>query len=453
MGKQKIFILGICLSVFIIVLGILPDLSAYAAEDTASTTVATTAPDELSESQKELEALKQRIADKNDEIKKVQEEIDKYKKQIEQTGVEATTLKAAIKRLEATKAKLNADISLTGKKIQTTNLNIERLGLAINDKKSKINTGLKSLGRALQKTDELELRSPIQIVLSNESLYDGWNDLEDLQRFQGSVNEQLNLLKSLKKELENNKVQTEKEKKSLTSLKSQLSDQQKIVEQNKVQQNKVLTDTKNKESEYRKILAAQLAKKEKMEAEILDFESQLKVAVDASLLPAPGRGVIAYPLDNIRITQYFGNTPFATKNPQVYNGMGHNGIDLAASPGTPVKASLDGTVVDTGNTDTGCYGVSLGKWVLIRHTNGLSTLYAHLSLIKAVAGEATEKGGVIGYSGNTGYTTGPHLHFAVFASQAVHVSGPTEYKSKVCGTYMKLPVSPRSGYLNPLSYL
>ncbi|MEK7614182.1 MAG: M23 family metallopeptidase, partial [Patescibacteria group bacterium] len=108
---------------------------------------------------------------------------------------------------------------------------------------------------------------------------------------------------------------------------------------------------------------------------------------------------------------------------------------------------------DTGNTDNQCYGVSYGKWVLVRHTNGLSTLYAHLSLIKVSPGEAVQKGDILGYSGNTGYSTGPHLHFAVFASQAVHVSGPTEYKSRICGTYLKIPVAPKSGYLNPLSYL
>ncbi|MFA5841583.1 MAG: peptidoglycan DD-metalloendopeptidase family protein [Candidatus Paceibacterota bacterium] len=449
MNESKIFVIGICLMV---VLGAIFQADARA-EDTATTTVTDSVSDELDQSQKELEVLKQRIADKNDEIKKVQDEINKYKKQIEQTSADATTLKGVIKTLEATKAKLNADISLTGKKIQTTNLNIERLGLAINDKKTQINTGLRSLANALQKTNELELRSPIQIVLSNENLYDGWNDLEDLQRFQGSVTDQLELLKSLKKELENNKRQTEKEKKNLTSLKSQLSDQQKIVDQNKTQQSKILTDTKNKESEYRKILAAQLAKKEKLETEILDFEAQLKVAIDASLLPTPGRGVLAYPTESIRITQYFGNTKFATQNPQVYNGMGHNGIDFGVSPGTVIKSAANGIVVDTGNTDTQCYGVSYGKWVLVRHSNGLSTLYAHLSLIKVSPGDGVERGDTIAYSGNTGYSTGPHLHFTVYASQAVHVSGPTEYKSRVCGTYMKLPVSPRGGYLNPLSYL
>ncbi len=452
-NKQRMF--GVLLLLLLGTTVIIPSsrLNGVQAESSDLTAQGQANTQELSQSQKDLEILKQRIADKNAEMVKVQEEIDKYKKQIEQTGAEATTLKGVIKRLEATKSKLTADINLTTKKIQTTNLNIERLSLAINDKKVKITDGINTLDSSLKKIEELDMRSSIEIILANENLYDVWTDIDNLQSFQGSLNEQLQILKSLKRELESSKLQTEKERRNLTSLKSQLSDQKKIVEQNKTEQNKILTDTKNKESEYKKMLAERLAKKVELENEILDFESQLRVAVDASLLPKAGKGVLAYPLDSVRITQHFGNTSFSTQNPQVYSGMGHNGIDFGVVTGTSVKSAADGVVVDTGNTDSACYGVSYGKWVLIRHGNGLSTLYAHLSLIKVKPGEGVERGGVIGYSGNTGYTTGPHLHFTVYASQAVHVSGPTEYKSKVCKTYMKLPLAPRNGYLNPLSYL
>ena len=87
----------------------------------------------------------------------------------------------------------------------------------------------------------------------------------------------------------------------------------------------------------------------------------------------------------------------------------------------------------------------------MEHDNNLSTLYAHLSLIRVDAGDAVQAGDLLGYSGNTGYSTGPHLHFAVFASKAVRVT--SEYKSKICGTLLTLPLSPKNGYLNPLSYL
>ena len=157
---------------------------------------------------------------------------------------------------------------------------------------------------------------------------------------------------------------------------------------------------------------------------------------------------MAWPLKNIIITQYFGDTAFAKSG--AYNGKGHNGIDFGASPGTPILSSLSGTVAGTGNTDlvAGCY--SYGKWVLINHDNGLSTLYAHLSLIKAEKGQRVSTGDIIGYSGNTGYTTGPHLHFGVYATQGVKI---VQYTNSVNCKNAVIPVADLRAYLNPIQYL
>ena|SRR5258708_5451936 len=133
-----------------------------------------------------------------------------------------------------------------------------------------------------------------------------------------------------------------------------------------------------------------------------------------------------------------------------YNGLGHNGIDLRATIGTPVKSAGDGVVMGTGNTDLVCRGASYGKWVMIKHNNGLSTLYGHLSLIKVGAGDTVTTGQTIAYSGQTGYATGPHLHFTVLASDAARI---VQYPSKVCKGVYTLPVADTRAYLNPLLYL
>jgi murein DD-endopeptidase MepM/ murein hydrolase activator NlpD len=87
----------------------------------------------------------------------------------------------------------------------------------------------------------------------------------------------------------------------------------------------------------------------------------------------------------------------------------HQGVDYAAAVGTPVWSVADGTVTVAGNTGTG------GNTVCIRHRNGFETCYLHLSSYGAGvrSGSRIAQKQIIGYSGNTGRTTGPHLHFAM----------------------------------------
>ncbi|OGY18965.1 MAG: hypothetical protein A2784_02445 [Candidatus Chisholmbacteria bacterium RIFCSPHIGHO2_01_FULL_48_12] len=88
---------------------------------------------------------------------------------------------------------------------------------------------------------------------------------------------------------------------------------------------------------------------------------------------------------------------------------GHRGVDLRAPMGTPVKAVAMGKVV---GVIQGRFGY--GKWVIVDHENGLSSLYAHLSKITVVEDEPVTQETVLGEVGMTGWTTGPHLHLEVY---------------------------------------
>lgn len=85
----------------------------------------------------------------------------------------------------------------------------------------------------------------------------------------------------------------------------------------------------------------------------------------------------------------------------------HSGLDIAAAPGAPVRASADGVV--TRATRSG----GLGKAVYLSHGYGLSTRYGHMARIEVRAGQRVQRGDVIGYVGNTGRSTGYHLHYEV----------------------------------------
>lgn len=83
----------------------------------------------------------------------------------------------------------------------------------------------------------------------------------------------------------------------------------------------------------------------------------------------------------------------------------HDGIDIGASPGTPVESPAGGTVIAAASS------VDYGRYVMLDHGNGVRSLYGHLQKLDVKIGERVATGDVIGRSGSSGRTTGPHLHY------------------------------------------
>jgi murein DD-endopeptidase MepM/ murein hydrolase activator NlpD len=115
------------------------------------------------------------------------------------------------------------------------------------------------------------------------------------------------------------------------------------------------------------------------------------------------RGFLKSPLKYANITSRFGNR----KHPVLGYTRAHEGVDYGAPVGTPIWAVGDGQVKLAG-WNGGC-----GKTVILRHRNGYETVYCHLSGIAVSAGKAVSQKQVIGYVGQTGLATGPHLHYGV----------------------------------------
>ncbi len=114
-------------------------------------------------------------------------------------------------------------------------------------------------------------------------------------------------------------------------------------------------------------------------------------------------GSYQWPATSTYITSKYGNRIhpiFGTKK-------FHSGVDIGAGAGTNVTAADGGTV------SVATYSSSYGNYVMIYHTDGTSTLYAHMSALAVSQGQTVNKGDVLGYVGDTGWASGPHLHFEV----------------------------------------
>jgi murein DD-endopeptidase MepM/ murein hydrolase activator NlpD len=139
------------------------------------------------------------------------------------------------------------------------------------------------------------------------------------------------------------------------------------------------------------------------------------------------------------ITQGYGITPYSS----IYKGDWHNGIDIAAAYGAPIYSPGEGTVLATGNQDDYCYGRGFGRYVAVDDgANHLVLWYAHLGKISVSPGDHIKKGDQIGTVGASGFETGTHLHFSIFAE-----SGFSMQSRNGCGP------DATGKDLDPLSYL
>lgn len=397
-----------------------------------------------------IDDLKDQIDVKGVQINEIEKDIKKYQQELTVIGAEKRTLQTAVNELDTSQKKLSADIGVTEVRIDRAVFSIEKLNLEIEEQERRINLNSDAIAGTIRGIHEAESQSLVEQILGYENISEYWSQADNLSQFQVALTGDLHQLYNLKKELEGAQSELRGERDDLGAYKQDLSGKKAVVDANKTEKSTLLTRTKSEESSYQTLLAERIRLRDAFLAEIQAIEDQIRIEIDPSSIPSTGSGILKWPLDNIVITQYFGNTSFATANPQIYKGSGHNGVDFGIARGSRVKTALAGTVKGSGNTDAvaGCY--SYGKWVLVEHNNGLSTLYAHLDVINVSAGELVGTGDTIGYSGNTGYSTGPHLHFTVYASSGVQI---TKFTSSINCKNASIPIAPRDAYLNPLSYL
>ncbi|MFA5778470.1 MAG: peptidoglycan DD-metalloendopeptidase family protein [Candidatus Paceibacterota bacterium] len=392
------------------------------------------------------EDIQNKIIEKDSDIKKLEQEIASYQAQLNSLGEQSNSLSKSLKELDLTKKKLNADMAVTQNKIEKTNFKIQSLSQDIGTKENSISNNINAISIGIKEISEFESESIVENILSSNNFSLIWNDIDNTVTVLEKLRNKTTELKQIKGELEDTRKVTIDAKNELLNLKNKLADQKKIVEQNTIEKKRLLAQTKNSETNYQKILKNRLAQKDALEKELRDYESQLKYILDPSKLP--NAGIFSWPLDYVLVTQLFGKT---IDSQRLYASGSHSGVDFRASVGTPVKAMAGGIVEGLGDTDTQCPGASFGRFVFIKYDNGLSSAYGHLSLVKVTMGERVARGQIVAYSGNTGYSTGPHLHVSVYAPNAAEVKS---LPSKSCpGKVLTQPIAPINAYLDPLYYL
>lgn len=390
--------------------------------------------------------LRDQIENTNKQIEALEKEIKKYQNQIAETAEQANSLANIINELNITRNKLLAEKNQTEKKIQATNLIIEKISGDIDEQQNFIDNGRKSLSLMIQELRRQDQELFLEKILAKETLAEMSREYNSIISVNENIRKFVNELEIKKQELSENKNQKEEEGKKLSSLKQTLTEKEQAVLVSKKEKDKILTETKNQQAEYERLMKESQKKMEDFEKAIDDYEAKLELVLNQKSIPKARHGVLSWPIDNILITSLFGD--------RCISGVCrfHSGIDLRASVGTSVKSMQSGVIEGVGDTDIDCKGASYGKWVLIKYDNGLSSVYGHLSSILVKEGQKVKAGDTVALSGNTGYSTGPHLHVGLFASAGVKVD--TVPSQSCAGAVFKQPMlTAKNARLDPLLYL
>ncbi len=389
------------------------------------------------------EELTNQIQAKAKQLEDINNQIESTKKSLESVQGERKTLQKELNSLQSNINHLNLSIKSDEISIQKLNLEIDSLSYDLKDINASIGdkrNAIESTLVELQRNDRIDANL-LMTFLQNDSLAEGALEAQTIANLQNKLSVDIENLNALHDAYNKKIGEANNKRGSASSHKQDLTNKKSIVQDQKSEREYLLQVTKSKESTFAKQVSELEKQQRQIAQEVEALDAVLRTKIDPSTLPPLKPGVLAMPVNvsKAAMTQDYGATQFAKFG---YQGKWHNGIDIGVPVGTPILASEGGTVVAMGNQDLYCRRGAYGKFIVIKHENNLVTLYAHLSRQIVQKGDTVKRGDAIGYSGRTGYATGPHLHFTVYA-------GPTFYMgpSKVCGQM------PYGGDLNPLGYL
>ncbi len=344
---------------------------------------------ELEKESKELEQniqnSKDQIANKKDTLESINAEIDKLDKELTSAMNELTNINA----------------KLTDVTTQLKEAN-DRLVEATLEKKQQQDT-LEKRVRYMYMYGDV---SYLETILDSKSFSDLLNRVEYLNTISEYDKNLYNELEVRETEITNLVATIDSSKKEIEVLQKQATQKRDELQAN-VEQKEALNRKINQDINMlsKQLDAEEQASKdvEKMIQAEIKRQQELAAKNNQTTTKYTG-GKLMWPADTTRISDNYGWRPV---HPITGKSTMHSGVDVATSMGSNIYSAESGTVLSSG------WVSGYGNTVIIMHDNGLSTLYGHLASSKVSSGQRVSRGEIIALSGNTGNSTGPHLHFEV----------------------------------------
>ena len=319
----------------------------------------------------------------------------------------------------AQKDAIDQEMTLINEKIEATNQQIRAYGQLIADTQEELEAAqleLDTLSRAhrdrVRAMEEGGSVTYWQVVFKANSftdLLDRINMVEEINDADRRRIEQMRIAADIVNATKSN---LEQEKNALEETRQELAADEAVLQQRRAESDALLVELEKRVEEYELLLAQSEELQDDLMLEIAAKERDLKEAKYDEYLAKlalqgqnpPSSASWLMPVSGARLTSPFG----MRMHPVLKYERMHNGIDLACAQGTPIYATRAGTVTRTAYQAGGA-----GNYVSINHLDGFASIYMHMTHYVVSQGQTVSQGQLIGYVGNTGISTGDHLHFGV----------------------------------------
>ena len=344
----------------------------------------------------QLSNIQQQMTNEANKKSEAEKTIGTVYEQLHAIQIELDTATAELKQVQADRIQLDQDITKTEAELKAAQARLQSREKVFYKRVRDIYIN----GRL----------SYLDVVVGSKDFSDFANRMEMLKRILQSDMDLINTIKTEREEIASKKAKLEEDRAKVLELEKVAQEKQNLINQKKAERQAVLeramNDRDTAERAYNELMASSASITAMLQQRAAERAAAAAAASGGGggggATWVQGTGQLAAPV-NAPITSDFGwriHPIYGTRRL-------HAGTDFGVDEGTPVHAADGGVVVEAG------WISGYGYTVIIDHGNGMSTLYAHNSDVAVSPGQTVSKGQVVSYSGNTGGSTGPHLHFEV----------------------------------------
>ena len=353
------------------------------------------------------------------QINKLKSQNAEIQKQINAAQGQYDANYSDMEAMAAEKIAIDQELTLINSKIELTNQEIQAYGQLIADTQEELEDAQEELRvlseahrervRVMEEEGKISYWEVLFQANSFTDLLDRINMVEEINESDRRRMEQMRIAADI---VTATQMNLETGKADLEIVREQLTVDEQLLAEKQAQYDSILLELEKKSEEFAILVAESELLQEELMQEIAAKEVELKEAKHDEYLRQlalkgdnpPSNATWLMPVSGFRLTSAFG----MRKHPVLKVNRMHNGVDMACAAGTPIYATRAGTVTTASYQANGA-----GNYVSINHLDGFSSIYMHMTHYVVSKGQSVSQGQLIGYVGNTGISTGDHLHFGI----------------------------------------